>query len=101
MKFEPKNMKRMTLRELLTHAEKCTRELIENLQADLIPKTSEFRDLNRPVRKRSHFPTLMAVQNAMQKLEASGTEMCTFCGHLLEQFKIIEQSARREATMRL
>jgi len=58
-----KPVRRMTLRQQLTHAEKCSRDIIEHLQGSLLPSISDVRDLSRPVRRRSHYPTLLAQLN--------------------------------------
>ena len=65
-----KSPRRMTLRQLLTHSEKCSRDLIEQVQATLMPRTTDFRDLNRPIRRRSHYPTVVALINALNKLHS-------------------------------
>lgn len=100
MKLE-RPTKRMTLRELLTHAEKCTRDLIEHYQANVLPQTSEFRDLNRPVRRRSHYPTVLAVHNAINRLEESSNEGMEATNYLLEQLQQILESASREVASRI
>jgi hypothetical protein len=100
MKLE-KPVKRMTLRELMTHAEKCSRDLIEHVQSNVLPYAADFRDLNRPVRRRSHYPAVIAVQNSLQKLEESNDETQSLCTHLLEQLHAIRDSARREVASRI
>src|SRR6266849_10251574 len=50
-----RSTRRMTLRQLLTHSEKCTRDLIEHFQGTLLPRVNDFRDLNRPIRRKSHY----------------------------------------------
>jgi hypothetical protein len=100
MKLE-KPAKRMTLRELLTHSEKCTRDLIDHYHGNVLPQTSDFRDLNRPVRRRSHYPTLLALQNALNRLEESSQESMQLAEYLLEQLQTIRDSARREVSSRL
>jgi hypothetical protein len=100
MKLE-RPAKRMTLRELLTHTEKCTRDLIEHYQANVLPQTSEFRDLNRPVRRRSHYPTVLALHNALTRLEESSNEGMEAANYLLEQLQQILESASREVASRI
>src|SRR5262245_27649499 len=51
--------RRMTLRQLMTHSEKCSRDLIEHFNATLLPRVSDFRDLSRPVRRKSNYPTMI------------------------------------------
>jgi hypothetical protein len=91
----------MTLRQLLTHAEKCTRDLLEHLQATLQPRVADFRDLSRPVRRRSHYPTMMALMNAMKKLQESGAEAQVLADYLHEQMQDIREHAQRERVNRL
>jgi len=92
--------RRMTLRQLLTHSEKVTRDLIEHLQAVVLPREVDFRDLSRPVRRRSHYPTLKAVHNALVKLEEAGAEANAMADYLLEQLQEIQEHARRERLQR-
>jgi hypothetical protein len=91
-----KPSKRMTLREHITHAEKCTRDLIDHFGGDLMNITEEFRDLTRPVRRKSHYPTRVAVDNALTKLQTSGAEAMMLTDYLLEELKHIAESAKRE-----
>lgn len=91
-----KSTRRMTLRELMTHAEKCSRDLMEHYRATFLVRLSEFRDLSRPIRRRSHYPTMLAVQNALKKLEESTAEAQKMGDHLYEQLAEIREHARRE-----
>lgn len=88
--------RRMTLRQLMTHAEKCARDLIEHFQATIMPRVSDFRDLSRPVRRRSHYPTMMALMNALKKLQEAGGEAQVLADYLQEQMNAIREHARRE-----
>ncbi len=87
--------RRMTLRQLLTHSEKCTRDLVEHLQTVVLPREVDFRDLSRPVRRRSHYPTLKALLNALKKLQEGGNEATSQAEYLLEQLNEIRQHARQ------
>ena len=93
--------RRMTLRQLLTHAEKCSRDLIEHLQTSFVMQVSDFRDLSRPVRRRSHYPTLVAVHNALKKLLAAHAETENLANYLHEQMETIREHAMRERVNRL
>jgi hypothetical protein len=93
--------RRMTLRQLLTHAEKCSRDLIEHLQSTLLPQVSDFRDLSRPVRRRSHYPTLVAIQNALKKINAAREEALAVSNYMYEQMEEIRQHAKRERVNRM
>jgi len=92
--------RRMTLRQLLTHSEKCTRDLAEHLQATLLQRVTDFRDLSRPVRRRSHYPTLLALHNALQKLRTDGAEAGQLADYLLGLLQEIREHARRERVAR-
>ena len=61
-------VRRMTLRQQLTHAEKCSRDVIEHINGNLLPSISDVRVLSRPVRRRSHYPTMVSLSNALNKL---------------------------------
>jgi hypothetical protein len=91
-----KPTRRMTLRQLLTHSEKCARDLIEHLNSTMLPHISDFRDLNRPVRRRSHYPTMVAVMNAQHKVEQSCEESRALAEYLHERLQEIRDHARRE-----
>jgi hypothetical protein len=91
---------RMTLRELLAHAEKCTRDLAEHVHTNHMNNLADFRDLNRPVRKRSHFPTLQAVQNSLQRTEQSAEEIMVLSDHLMETLQHVAEHARKEVLAR-
>jgi hypothetical protein len=90
----------MTLRQLLIHAEKCSRDLYEQINATLLPRVADFRDLTRPVRRKSHYPTLISLMNSLSKLEQVNTEIQTLVEYLGEQLEEIREHARRERTNR-
>jgi hypothetical protein len=93
-------VRRMTLRQLLTHAEKCSRDLIEHCQGTLLSSVSDLRDLSRPVRRRSHYPTMVAIQNALKKVLAAGEEAGAISGYLEEHLQEIRDHAKRERVNR-
>ena len=92
--------RRLTLRQLLTHAEKCSRDLIEHCQATLLTRNSDFRDLSRPVRRRSHYPTMIALQNALRKLQEATTEASAIADHLEVLMDEIRERSGRERVNR-
>ncbi|MCC6417356.1 MAG: hypothetical protein IT429_03825 [Gemmataceae bacterium] len=93
--------RRMTLRQLLTHAEKCARDLTEHCHSTFVTRVSDFRDLNRPVRRRSHYPKMVALGNALKRLLEAGEEAQTLANYLHEQLQEIREHARRERVNRL
>jgi hypothetical protein len=91
----------MTLRQLLTHSEKCARDLLDHFQTTVLPRVSDFRDLSRPVRRRSHYPTLVAVMNSLKRLQEAGAEGVKLAEYLLDQMQEIREHAKREQVNRL
>ena len=94
-------VRRMTLRQLLTHSEKCNRDLIEMLQSGFMNRVADFRDLSRPVRRRSHYPTLLAVNNALRKLQEVGDQTRALGDLLNEHLEAIREHANRERVNRM
>jgi hypothetical protein len=92
--------RRMTLRQLLIHAEKCSRDLFEQINATLMPRVADFRDLTRPVRRKSHYPALIALMNSLSKLEQANTEIQNLVEYLSDQLEEIHDHARRERSNR-
>ena len=88
--------RRMTLRQLLTHSEKCVRDLIEHLNTVLLPRQQDFRDLSRPVRRRSHYPTLLALLNSLQGFVQLSDECQKMMEYLTDELSEIHDHARRE-----
>jgi len=92
--------RRMTLRQLLTHSEKCTRDLAEHLQATLLQRVTDFRDLSRPVRRRSHYPSMISLQNALRRLTEAHDQVQNLMGSLHDHLDAIRDHAQREQTAR-
>ncbi len=96
-----KPIRRMTLRQLLTHSEKCSRDLIDLVQSHFLSRVSEFRDLSRPVRRRSHYPTMLAMYNALRKLAESAQQAQEMTKTLDEHLDVIREHAHRERVNRM
>ena len=96
-----KPARRMTLRQQLTHAEKCSRDIIEHFHGTVLSSISDVRDLSRPVRRRSHYPKMVSVMNALNKLHQAGLEATEMLQHLQEQLQEIREHARRERVNRV
>ena len=99
MIFE-KPSRRLTLRQQLTHVEKLSRDVIEYLNGTLLPNVNDLRDLSRPIRRKSHYPTMVAMSNALNKLASSGTEIAEVVDYLQEQLQEIREHSRRERLSR-
>src|SRR5262249_14349139 len=94
------SFRRMTMRQLLTLSEKCSRDPEKQLRGTLDRRITEFRDLSRPVRGRSHYPTLKAMRNALNRLEDAEKEVNAMVEYIIEQLKLIATQARRDAENR-
>lgn len=92
--------RRMTLRQQLTHVEKLARDLIEHLNSTVLTQAADLRDLSRPVRKKSHFPTMLAISNALNKLSTSEGETAEMVEYLIEQLQEIRDRGKRERIAR-
>ncbi len=96
-----KSFRRLPLRELLTDAEKRTRDLAEHMHVTWLARVNDLRELSRPVRRRSHFPTLLAILNALQKLEETHDETLRLMDYLSQELDEIRELARLERANRL
>jgi hypothetical protein len=95
-----RTIRRMTLRQLLTQSEKVARDLADLVQTQFLAKMSDFRDLSRPVRRRSHYPSLVAVQNALRKVSEASDQLQILSDYLNEHLDAIREHATRERVNR-
>jgi hypothetical protein len=95
-----KAVRRMTLRQLLSHSEKCSRDLIEMLRTGLLSQVCDFRELCRPVRRRSHYPSMIAMQNSLRKLQEASKHTQELAATLKEHLEIVLDHANREKVNR-
>jgi C4-dicarboxylate-specific signal transduction histidine kinase len=91
-----KPYRRLPLRELLTDAGKRARDLSEQVSNHLAARASDLRELSRPVRRRSHYPTLLALVNSMQKLFETQDETDEMADYLMRELDEIREHAKRE-----
>src|SRR5262245_16956402 len=96
-----KPVRRMTLRQLLTHSEKCARDLIELVNTGFLKRLRDFPDLSRPVRRKSHYPSMLAMQNSLRKLLESVQQTQELTNFLNEHMEAIRDHANRERVSRL
>jgi hypothetical protein len=95
-----RSIRRLPLRDLLTDAEKRTRDLVEHFNDTWLARVADLRDLSRPIRKRSHYPTLLALQNSLQKTVQTNEETRQLIDYLTEELDQILDHARREQIAR-
>jgi hypothetical protein len=94
-------VRRLTLRQLLNQAEKCTANVIECCKNQYLKEISEYRALSRPVRRRSQFPTMITMQNALHKLQGANANLHHLANVLHEHLEAIRDHAVRERVNRL
>jgi hypothetical protein len=95
-----KSFRRLPLRELMTDAEKRTRDLVEHMHTTWLARASDLRDLSRPLRRRSHYPTLHALLNCLEKFLETSNETTRLIDYLTHELEEIYEHARRERVNR-
>ncbi len=95
-----RSFRRLPLRDLMTDAEKRVRDLIEHFTVTWLARASDLRDLSRPIRKRSHYPTLLALQNAVDKTIQTNEETRQMIVTLTQELSEILDHAHREQLTR-
>src|SRR5437763_10717154 len=91
-----KTYRRLPLRDLMTDAEKRSRSVAEHINTTWLAGVTDLRDLSRPLRRKSHYPTLLALQNALQKLVEETASTGELIDYLERQLSEIRDHARRE-----
>ena len=95
-----KLLRRLPLRQLLTGSDKTTRELEEMIHTEFLPRVIDFRDLTRPVRRKSAYPTINALQNGLKRLTDANDKLNSMLEVLLEHLDAIRDHAQREKLSR-
>jgi hypothetical protein len=88
--------RRLPLRELLTDAEKRSRDLANQIHITWLARVADLRDLSRPLRRRSHYPTALALLHAVEKLVQTNEETEAMLDYLRQELEEIRDHARRE-----
>ncbi len=91
-----KSYRRLPLRELLTDAGKRARDMSEQVGNHMMARAGDLRELSRPVRRRSHYPTLLALANSMEKLFEMQDETEEMAEYLMRELDEIREHAKRE-----
>ncbi|HZZ82648.1 MAG TPA: hypothetical protein VFE62_29390 [Gemmataceae bacterium] len=91
-----KPLRRLPLRQLLASSDRTTRDLAELVHTHLMPRIADFRDLSRPVRRKSQFPTVLAFHNGLRRLMEAGDRMQASIVVLQEHLEAIRDHAQRE-----
>ena len=91
-----KALRRLPLRQLLASSDRTTRELAELVHTHVQPRVADFRDLSRPVRRKSQFPTVLAFHNGLRRLMEANYQLQTSVAVLQEHLEAIRDHAQRE-----
>jgi hypothetical protein len=95
-----KSLRRLPLRQLLASSDKTTREIAELVHTHLMPRVADFRDLSRPVRRKSHYPTMLAFQNGLRRMSEANDQLQAMIVVLQEHLEAIRDHAQREKLTR-
>ena len=95
-----RSLRRLPLRDLMTDAEKRTRDLVEHFNVTWLARVADLHDLSRPIRKRSNYPTLFTLQNALLKTKETNEETRQQIDYLAQELTEILEHARREQRSR-
>lgn len=95
-----KPLRRLPLRQLLASSDKASRELHELVQTHFTHRVTDCRDLSRPVRRRSHYPSMVALQNGLRRLHEAHEQVQVMLSSLAEHLDAIRDHAHREQTAR-
>ena len=88
--------RRLPLRDLITETEKRARDAAEHIGTTWLTRITDLRDLSRPVRRKSNYPTLLALQNALQRFVQLSRETDEMMDQLEQQSTDIRDHAKRE-----
>jgi len=88
--------RRLPLRDLITEAEKRARDVADHIGSTWLARATDLRDLSRPVRRKSNYPSLLALQNALQRFVQITRETDALIDHLEQQSNDIRDHAKRE-----
>jgi hypothetical protein len=81
---------------MLTDAEKRTRDLVNQMHITWLARAADLRDLSRPLRRRSHYPTVLALLHAIEKLVQLSKETEVMVESLRQELEEIREHSRRE-----
>ena len=91
-----KALRRLPLRQLLSNSDRTSREAGELVHTHLLQRISDFRDLTRPVRRKSHYPTMQAFQNGLRRLVEANERLQATLTVLQDHLDAVRDHAQRE-----
>jgi hypothetical protein len=86
---------RMPLRNILAQASKITHEIADLCNKNMPPRLADLHELSRANRKKSHYPTIVAVENGVHHYRETSTEILNLVKSLEEHLDAIRQQSNR------
>jgi len=86
---------RLPLRQILSQASRITHEISEITNKTFQTRLNDLHELSRPTRKKSHFPTIVALQNGVHHYEQSSKELLALLKSLEDHLQAIRDQANR------
>jgi hypothetical protein len=93
-----KPLSRLSLRQLLTSTDKTSREMAELVYTHFVPRVSDFRDLTRPVRRKSQYPSMVAFHNGLRRLVEAHDQLDGLIRQMQEHLEAIRDLGQRART---
>lgn len=91
-----KPTRRLPLRDLLTDTERRAGTVAEHIGTTWVSRVAELRRLSRPLRHKSHYPTLLTLKNSLHALLELTCETDDLLDSLERQLDEIRHHARQE-----
>ena len=88
-----RTVSRMTLRDLMTQAGKLTREATEVAGKMYQERTSDLQDLSRTTRRKSQYPSVVSLQNAVQRFGDCSKDLLAIMASLDEHLEAIRDQS--------
>jgi hypothetical protein len=90
-----KPRRRMTLQELLVQLEKHAHAFEDFMKVSVYPQLGDLREMSRPRRKHSQYPTAVAMQNALEGLRSLSEELEKTTDAMMEWFAQVDEHVQR------
>jgi|ERR1043165_735648 hypothetical protein len=91
-----RDLRRLPFRQLLAHSDKKANEVVELVYKQFVARISDYRDMTRPVRRKSSYPTMLALLNSLRRLRETHDELNSLLSVLHEHLDAIRDHAQRE-----
>jgi len=90
-----RSLDRLPLRQILSQASRLAHDIAEIANKTFQNRLNDLHELSRPARKKSHFPTVVALQNGVAHYGESSKELLDLLKSLDEHLQAIREQANR------